>query len=1044
MILTIEAIGFLVTAAAIILGIVAWRLSSSPLSLGFLTPYVEQALNPSDGSFTVTVDAAHLTWAGWARNLDVQASGVKVVGGDGEPLADVSQLTIRFSIRALARGLLAPTEIEIIRPTLRLVRTEAGTFELGFGGGGEPSAAILEGFLANIMGEHGSGPLAYLSSFGMTDAALDVEDRALGVAWHVDDADVVMLRTPRGLDGRVRFDLALGLDRPNVDLRLTYAETTRDIATDLIFSNMRPRSYAERIPALAALAPVDIPLSGRITAKFRLPEAGSGGAGLGIGKTTFKLMGEDGTLRVGERVLHSDVPLRRVDAEGALDVAAGALQIDRLALDLEGGAELAASGWAQRIEDRVGFSMQIDVAGVMAADLPRYWPAGVKGKTREWIAANIREGRVGQGRIEFSGHVGTDGDREIDIETLRGAFDYSGLQVGYFSPLPPVRDIRGHGTLDLSAMTFTVEQGSLNGLSIEEGQVRIDDLGAEIEPLSVDAVVKGPIAKVLEILDSPPLRFVSAVGISPGAVNGQAGSRVAFRLPLIDQLKLADLRFSAVANLADVSVRDALGDLDLRAQALALTLDGAGLEITGDASIGLLAGAVRWRESFAAETPIRSRYEYRGPVTAAAQRQIGIALAPILDGPVDIELAYDVRRDGSGALAGALDLARAALALEVLGWEKPAGKAGAARFAVDLREGALDALTTLEVEAAGLTLEAAGPFLADGAGLDELRISRLTLGRTDMRGIVRPRPAGVTEIVLQGGTADLAPYLESGEKAPDQAGSDQTGPGQPLAISGTLDSVWLGEDRKIEDVTVQARHDGADWQEVSASAALSESGTIEVSMAPEGEGRALTLVSSNAGATLRATDVFNTMIGGQLELKGRFASRRPNSPFAGRIEISDYRVVNAPVMARILASAALQGPLELLSGEGIGFSRLTAPFTYEGRRLMVERSRAYGTALGINALGHVDFRNDTVSLSGTIVPIYTLNRILGSIPIIGSILTGGEGEGVFAVIYKLEGPIEDPSISVNPLSALAPGFLRNLFGMIDGPEPTTPDGVDQR
>ena len=53
--------------------------------------------------------------------------------------------------------------------------------------------------------------------------------------------------------------------------------------------------------------------------------------------------------------------------------------------------------------------------------------------------------------------------------------------------------------------------------------------------------------------------------------------------------------------------------------------------------------------------------------------------------------------------------------------------------------------------------------------------------------------------------------------------------------------------------------------------------------------------------------------------------------------------------------------------------------------------------------------------------------ILGSIPLIGDILTGGEGGGLFAFTYTIRGSFADPSVSVNPLSVLAPGFLRRLF-----------------
>ena len=42
-------------------------------------------------------------------------------------------------------------------------------------------------------------------------------------------------------------------------------------------------------------------------------------------------------------------------------------------------------------------------------------------------------------------------------------------------------------------------------------------------------------------------------------------------------------------------------------------------------------------------------------------------------------------------------------------------------------------------------------------------------------------------------------------------------------------------------------------------------------------------------------------------------------------------------------------------------------------------------------------------------------------------VVGGEGEGIFAVTYNVKGSMEEPEISVNPLSVLAPGFLRGLF-----------------
>jgi hypothetical protein len=67
--------------------------------------------------------------------------------------------------------------------------------------------------------------------------------------------------------------------------------------------------------------------------------------------------------------------------------------------------------------------------------------------------------------------------------------------------------------------------------------------------------------------------------------------------------------------------------------------------------------------------------------------------------------------------------------------------------------------------------------------------------------------------------------------------------------------------------------------------------------------------------------------------------------------------------------------------------------------------------------------------------------------VLGKLLTGGEeGGGVFAATYKMKGPTDDPKMTVNPLTALAPGFLRHLFDIFGGGESTSelPDAKEDQ
>ena len=50
-------------------------------------------------------------------------------------------------------------------------------------------------------------------------------------------------------------------------------------------------------------------------------------------------------------------------------------------------------------------------------------------------------------------------------------------------------------------------------------------------------------------------------------------------------------------------------------------------------------------------------------------------------------------------------------------------------------------------------------------------------------------------------------------------------------------------------------------------------------------------------------------------------------------------------------------------------------------------------------------------------------------PIVGQILSGGENEGLIAIRFGVRGTTAKPDVTVNPLSALTPGFLRNMFNV---------------
>ena len=146
----------------------------------------------------------------------------------------------------------------------------------------------------------------------------------------------------------------------------------------------------------------------------------------------------------------------------------------------------------------------------------------------------------------------------------------------------------------------------------------------------------------------------------------------------------------------------------------------------------------------------------------------------------------------------------------------------------------------------------------------------------------------------------------------------------------------------------------------------------------------------------------------------------------GQAKIGSFSVSGLPALARLLNAASPFGFADLITGE-TSFDHLQGHFRWHGDEIDLSKVRAAGSVFGLNIEGPVDLNTGIANLHGTLVPFSFFNSLIDEIPLLGDVITGGEGQGIIAAAYTVKGPMSDPDISVNPVSLLAPGFLRNLF-----------------
>jgi hypothetical protein len=158
------------------------------------------------------------------------------------------------------------------------------------------------------------------------------------------------------------------------------------------------------------------------------------------------------------------------------------------------------------------------------------------------------------------------------------------------------------------------------------------------------------------------------------------------------------------------------------------------------------------------------------------------------------------------------------------------------------------------------------------------------------------------------------------------------------------------------------------------------------------------------------------------------------SQFDGTIIIDNFALKNEPALQRVTAPAPSGAsgerdnpPAPQIASDSVAFTKLKAPFSITAGVLKLGESTLSGPTVGGVIEGVIDFNRDRMDLKGTFVPAFGLNNVFNRVPIVGAFL-GGRNEGLFAVNFRVGGSFRQPSLSFNPLSAVAPGFLRKLFG----------------
>jgi hypothetical protein len=997
--------------------VAAWQLSRGPISLSFLTPYVENALSGGTGDVQVRLHDTVITWAGFERTLDLRAVGLEILDVDGVVGAAVPEMAVQLSLRALFRGLIAPTGLELFGPRLRVVRTPDGDIFVGIGAvsASEQPAGDGMDLIGRLLDEPDlNSSTGYLRRISVASALIDFEDRQTGRSWTAQRADIALRRDESGIqaDGTIVLDAGGNFARFEVSGLLN--AITQSVELGVSFDNLQPADLAPLDQRLTPLERFKLPVSGTLALSLS--------ASLAIEDVNFDLSGGAGEIAAPE-YYKAPLPVTQVMLRGRATDALTKLIIEEASVGL-GGPVVRVSGDVSRQGEALEIKLDTRIEAVPANQLAKLWPRDVATNARTWIVKNIKDGVVDAATMSMAATTSLDDIEAIKLRDAVGEIDLRGMTIHYLRPMPPVQNVSGKGRFDGKDLVIDVREGGIGETRVVAGKVAITDLtgSAPIETLRIDATIAGPVRQALALLDEEPLNFISPFGIDPAQTSGGHTTEVVLRFPLLDALSFEEVDVAAAARLENIVAPAGVFGANITQGNFDLTVNKKNLIAKGEGALSGIPMKVTWTENFTDETALRTRYEVQTVLNDSARETLGLAADPVLTGPVGVGFTYEIGTDGSEKGAANLNLADATLALLDFGWQKPVGVPGSATVEILGRDGVLSEISKFAVTAPGLSAEGRATLVsgADGPTVSEVDLSRLVLGETDVALRVKFGDDGVPDIVVGGGNLDLRLLVQD---------VFAEGDGKPPAMRIRTDddnpvrNIRLGEETILQNPTGRLAHNGEDWSDIDLLGSLSNAGTIDLQLRTVNGQREVSLESNDGGGILAALDWITTIEGGDLKVIGSFIQRADEEVLVGQLDLKDFKLNESSIFVRVLSLASFSGISDAVAGTGVTIRRAEIPFEVTDAEVLFGDSKARGAGVGIIGSGRIDRASEQIEIKGEIALADVINSILRNIPLIELLV----GDGIIAVGYSVKGPLSDPNVSVNPLTAFVPGVFRRAF-----------------
>lgn len=719
----------------------------------------------------------------------------------------------------------------------------------------------------------------------------------------------------------------------------------------------------------------------------------------------------------------------RIAVSGSLDLAARSLEFQNAVITTVAGS-IAAAGSVGFDGPTPSLAMAASFSPMPLNALKQMWPPFVAGGARRWVVEHVEDGFLAAGRFEAAvpaGYLFNEDRPQVPEDAMRLDMRLENVAFTTIGDLPRVTEASGNAVLVGSTFGLDVEKGKIVAPSgkvvqLTAGAFAVSNTAPRFPDGQIELQLEGDVDALAEIADAAPLNALSKQKLSPDSFSGKGKATVSVKLPLRPELTPADIDWRVAVDATDFASSVPLEGRKVADGTINLVATPAELAVRGKATIDGVVAALDMVKPLADldgdGTLEGGRRSVRVSLDEKARKRLGIGLDDILGGTVGV-LVSD-RQDGKGQHYD-VDLKQARVSIAALGWSKGVGVPATLAFDLLPADGG-HRLDNMKLEGDGFGLSGSA-VLDQRFGLVGADLDHLSLRKGDDISIKLSRKSSGYSIVARGDSFDARGLVARYK----QTGGGAEGAAPDLSLDAKIGRITGFSDTALDDAAVTLTAREGVVRKLSVEGQLPRGG-ISAIYEDGGEAAGVDVQVGDAGSLLRFVDLYPRLSGGRLTISGR--RRAADAPFVGTFDVSNFSIIDEKAMDRLVEATvnSPQGAVKTgLNAANVPFSRMRLDYTKRGSTIVIDDAILKGPAVGATMSGTLDLARQRVSLSGTYLPAYGVNNLFGRVPILGLALGGGPEGGLFGVTFKVEGPMEQPRMMINPLSAITPGMFRKIF-----------------